>query len=152
MKIADYLKEEMIILDLKSKSKTDAINELGKVIVNSNKIRNAEEFIKEVFNREELCSTGIGNEVALPHARTDCVKSFVVAFGRSIEGIEFESIDKKPVKLIFLMGTPEKTGLKDYLHILAHINRVLQKKLFREKLLAASNASEIITLFKSVEE
>ncbi len=151
MRISDYLKKEMIELDLKAENKEETIKELGAVICKSKLINNCEGYIKDVFEREELCSTGIGREIALPHARTDNVKGFVIAFGRSVNGVEFQALDQKPVKLVFLMGTPQSEEMKKYLHILAHLNRLLQKEDFRNKLRNAETAPEIIKVFKAVE-
>ncbi len=152
MKIVDYLKEDMLVLELKAEKKEDAIRELGTVICKSKSVIDSEKFISDVFEREEMCTTGIGNEVAIPHARTDNVKKFVVSFGRSLKGVEFESLDHKPVKLIFLMGTPKSSGMKQYLHILAHLNRMLQKEDFRKQLLKANSPAGIIEIFKNEEE
>jgi len=147
MKIADFLKEERIILDLKSRSKKEAIKELGSLLVKANEILNFDLFIKDVFDREAISTTGISNEIAIPHARTDSVSDFVVAFGRSSQGVEFESLDKKPAKLIFLIGTPKNKDLNSYLMILANLTRILNKKDFRELLAKALNPKEIIEVF-----
>lgn len=151
MKISDYLKEDMIKLDLKAEDKKGAIKELAEIICKSESICNTEEYISDVFAREELCTTGIGHEIALPHARTDNVKSFVIAFGRSSKGIDFQSLDQNPVKMVFLMGTPQSEEMKKYLHVLAHLNRLLQKEDFRNQLLKAGNPAEIIEAFKKKE-
>ena len=127
-------------------------HKVGEIIGKSKHIGNCDSFINDVFAREELCTTGIGNEIALPHARTDNVKSFVIAFGRSVEGVDFQSLDDKPVKLIFLMGTPQSEEMKTYLHILARLNRLLQKEDFRNQLLVANNPAEIIEAFRNREE
>ncbi|MFC2060999.1 PTS sugar transporter subunit IIA [Elusimicrobiota bacterium] len=152
MRISDYLKKEVMELDLKAQNKEDAVKELGKIICKSKHVINCDDFINDVFAREELCTTGIGNEIALPHARTDNVKEFVIAFGKSDKGVEFKSLDNKPVKLIFLMGTPQAEAMKTYLHILAHLTRLLQKEDFRKQLLNANRPAEIIETFKNKEE
>jgi len=98
-----------------------------------------------------LASTAIGSQVAIPHARSDNVRSFIIAFGCSREGINFNALDNEPVKLIFLMGTPKEEGINDYLKILAHLTRLLQKETFRESLLKAKSPEEIIEEFEKVE-
>ncbi len=152
MKISDYLKEKMIELDLKSENKEETIKELGRILCKSACVNNHDDYINDVFAREELCTTGIGRGIALPHARTDNVNGFVIAFGRSTKGVDFQSLDQKPVKLVFLMGTPQSEEMKIYLHILAHLNRLLQKEDFREQLLKAASPAEIIDAFKNKEE
>jgi len=147
MKISDFLKEEKMILDLKASSKKEAIEELASFLGNAKEIVNPNLFLSDVFEREEVGSTGVGNHVAIPHARTDSVNDFVVAFGRSNDGVEFDSLDGKPAKLIFLMGTPKSKGLNGYLMILANLTRLLNKADFRKTLELASSPKEIIEAF-----
>ncbi|MFH1416115.1 MAG: PTS sugar transporter subunit IIA [Elusimicrobiota bacterium] len=152
MKISDYLKEDMVIMDLKAEQKNDAIGELGEIIRKSKSLTDYDSFMRDVFDREDMYTTGIGNEVALPHARTDAVNDFIIAFGRSKKGIEFKSIDQKPVKIVFLMGTPQNSGITNYLHVLAHLNRLLQKNDFRQELINSASPAEIIEIFKKAEK
>ncbi|OIO73656.1 MAG: hypothetical protein AUJ85_07370 [Elusimicrobia bacterium CG1_02_37_114] len=151
MKISDYLKEDIICLDLKSTSKKDVIEELGSIIKNSKEVTDYEMFISDVMEREKLSTTGVGDGVALPHARTNAVSKFVVAFGRSKKEVNFNSIDKKKVNLIFLMGTPKNETLDLYLVLLAHLTRLLRKEDFRQLLLKAERPSEVIKAFKDIE-
>lgn len=151
MKIADYLKEDRILLDLKARSKEEAIKEISALLNGAGEISDFNRFVRDVFEREELNTTGIGNGIAIPHARSSVVKDFIIAFGRSQEGVEFNSLDRKPAKLVFLMGTPKEKGIKDYLKILAHLTRLLQKESFRKSLLMASNPGEIIKAFRELE-
>jgi len=151
MKISNYLKEEMLCLDLKATSKKDVIEELGSIIKNSKEVTDYEMFISDVMEREKLSTTGVGDGVALPHARTNAVSKFVVAFGRSKKEVNFNSIDKKKVNLIFLMGTPKNETLDLYLVLLAHLTRLLRKEDFRQLLLKAERPSEVIKAFKDIE-
>ena len=80
------------------------------------------------------------------------MKEFVIAIGRSQKGIDFQAVDNKPVRIIFLMGTPKEKGLDEYLKILAHLTRLVDKDTFRSSLFFAKTAKEIIDIFKSVEE
>ena len=152
MRISDYLKEEMVCLNLKATGKEKAIRELGSFIRKAKEISNYEMFLKDVLEREKLTTTGIGDEVAIPHARTDTVTGFVIAFGRSENGVEFDSLDHKKAKLIFLMGTPKTAGLDEYLVLLAHLTRLLKGESFRESLLKAKNPAEIIDIFRNFEK
>jgi fructose-specific phosphotransferase system IIA component len=152
MKIGDYLKEERMLLDLKAQEKEGAIRELSVVLKDSREVIDFDTFLKDILERERLCTTGIGKAIGLPHARTDAVKDFIIAFGRSKEGIRFNSLDGKRVKLIFLMGTPKSRQLSVYLKALAHLSRLLQKEYFRESLLSAATSSEIIDIFKKEEK
>jgi fructose-specific phosphotransferase system IIA component len=152
MRISDYLKEDMICLNLKATGKEEAIRELGSFIGKAKEITNYEMFHKDVLEREKLTSTGIGEGVAIPHARTDAVSGFVIAFGKSEKGVEFDSLDGKKARLLFLMGTPKTAGLNEYLVLLAHLTRLLKQQSFRESLLKAQSPAEIIDIFKNFEK
>lgn len=151
MKVTDYLKENQMDLNLIASSKEDAIKKLGGLLRGAEAVSDYDGFIKDVFERESLNTTGIGHYIAIPHARTNAVKDFVIAFGRVADGLEFAALDKKPVKLILLMGTPKEKGLNGYLRILSSLTRRLDKESFREQLLNASTPKEIIEIFKKVE-
>lgn len=152
VKLGDYLKEKRILLNLKARSKEESIKEIAALLENAKDMVDFKTFLKDVFEREKLSTTGIGSEIAIPHARSDAVKGFVIAFGRSQEGVEFNSLDGKPAKLIFLLGTPKKETQHAYLKILARLTRLLQKESFRSSLLKASSPKEILDEFKRVEK
>ena len=152
MRISDYLKEDMICLNLKAIGKEEAIRELGSFIRKAKEINNYEMFHKDVLEREKLTTTGVGDGVAIPHARTDAVSGFVIAFGKSEQGVEFASLDGKRARLLFLMGTPKTAGLDEYLVLLAHLTRLLKEESFRESLLKAQSPAEIIDIFKKFEK
>ncbi len=151
MKVANFLRKERIIMNLQAQTKEEAIREVANLIKDAPEVINFENFLKDIFDREALATTAIGNQTAIPHARSDNVKSFIIAFGRSKEGINFNALDNRPVKLIFLMGTPKEEGINDYLKILAHLTRLLQKETFCESLLKAKSSEEIIEEFEKVE-
>lgn len=152
MRISDYLKEKRILLNLKARAKEESIKEIAASLKDSKDVVDFKSFLKDVFAREKLGTTGVGSEIAIPHARTDAVEDFVIAFGRSQEGVEFNSLDGKPVRLIFLMGTPKEEKLNSYLKILARLTRLLKEKSFRNLLLRASKPKEILDGFKRVEK
>ena len=151
MRLSDYFRKEMIKLNLKAEVKEEAIKELGSAMKGAKEITDYENFLKDVFEREALATTGICNGIAIPHARTDAVSQFVIAFGRSKRGVEFESLDGKPAKFIFLMGTP-KDEVNQYLKLLGRLTRLLKKESFRESLLKAQEAREIIEIFEETEK
>ncbi|RKY42502.1 MAG: hypothetical protein DRP85_02490 [Candidatus Makaraimicrobium thalassicum] len=152
MKIVDFLKEENITLNLKASDKKEAIEKVASCLKGAGGISDFDVFFKAVFEREKLKTTGIGKEAAIPHARTDAVKEFVIALGRFDNGVDFASIDGKPVKLVFLMGTPREKWLSNYLKILAHLIRLLQKESFRKILLQADSPAKVIKAFSDAEE
>jgi len=151
MRLYEYLKEDNILLDLKGQTKEEIIRELSELLKGEKNMVDFDGFVSAVFAREKMVSTGIGYEIAIPHARTDAVDDVVIAFGRSQKGIDFDSVDGKPVNLIFLIGTPAKKRLSAYLKLLAHLSRILKKDEFRKRLLSVSTAKEIMDEFKKVE-
>ena len=151
MRIRDYLRDDRMIFDLKARDKKETIKKISVLLKKADEMIDFDVFLKDVFEREELKTTGIGKEVAIPHARTDAVKDFVMVFAKSPEGVKFNSLDGKPVKLIFLVGTPKKEKLNNHLKILARLTKLLQEKSFRDSLLNASSSKEIIEKFRELE-
>ncbi|MDO9576635.1 MAG: PTS sugar transporter subunit IIA [Candidatus Cloacimonadales bacterium] len=141
LKVSDMINENFII-DLISDDKEAVLEELLDVICESPLITDCKRFRKEIFKREKLMSTGIGYEIAIPHARHKTVKDFVIALGRKKEGLEYASIDDKPVKLIFMIGASDKQD-KDYIKLLSRLVLRLKNKEFVEKLLSAESPAEI---------
>jgi PTS system fructose-specific IIC component len=151
LKISEYLKLEAIIMEIKAKEKIAAINELVEHMVAKKLVRDGKEFIKALAKRENLESTGIGDGIAIPHARTDAVQDLILAFARSPQGIDFSSIDGKPSHIIFLIASPE--GKKsEYIMALAKLSRLLRKHPVRELLRDAKNPKEIMDIIKKNEE
>lgn len=147
---ADRLIPEYIRLDLKNRTKNEAISELSECLKPSADLLNYDQFLKDVFKREKEASTGIGNFVAIPHARTNSVRDFIVAIGRITPGIEFESVDGIPVEILILMGTPlEKVNL--YLKLLAHLSHLLKRPGFIDSLKTARDSQAVIDLFRKFE-
>ena len=151
MTVSDYLREKVCLLDLKATNKESAIKEIAEVLASTGKIIDQEAFIKDVLEREELGSTGIGNNVGIPHARTKAVKGFIIGFGRSTSGIEFKALDGEKVNLIFLMGA-DPSELNLYLRILAELSKLLMSSAFREALISANSAAEVIAAVKKFEK
>ncbi len=146
-KISNLVNETRII-DIQSNDKKGALNELIEIICKDELITDPKIFSKEIFKREKLMSTGIGYGIAIPHARHKTVKDFVIAVGRKREGLEYESIDDKPVKLIFMIGASD-TQDKDYIKVLSRLVLRLKNLKFVNKMLSAENPSDIYELIKT---
>jgi len=145
MRIMEFLGKEAISVDLKSKNKEGVIEELTDLLVASKKLdsENKQKVVKALLDREGLGSTGIGQGIAIPHAKSDGVKEVVAVFGKSNEGVEFDALDGKPVYLFFLLVAPTEASS---LHIkaLAKISRFLKHKYFRSVLRKVSSVDEVI--------
>jgi len=151
MRLSDHISEEVVCLYIKSSVKDEAIEELAELLRPSRDITDFDAYLKAVFEREQIGTTGIGKGVAIPHARTDTVSDFVVAVGRSANGVDFQAVDDQPVKLIILMGTPlGKIG--EYLKILAHLSYLLKRGDFVESLMQAADEATVVELFRSNED
>jgi PTS system fructose-specific IIC component len=138
-------------MDLRSATKEEAIRELADVLNGQGRVRDEEDFIKHVLEREMLGSTGIGDHVAIPHCPTQSVQGLAVAFGRSKQGIDFQSSDGQEVNHIFLMGTnPEDLNI--YLKLLATLSRLLNDRMFRQDFANAATQEELIAVFKKHEK
>jgi PTS system fructose-specific IIC component len=151
MKLSSFLREELIQLELTSKTKNDVIQEMISLISNAGEITNKDEFKKTILEREQLETTGIGDGIAIPHGRTDAVKQLVIAFGRSKEGIDFQSLDGNPAFLYFMIASPQNaSGV--YLRVLAKISRLLKSYDFRTALRNAETPAQVIDIFKEAEK
>ncbi len=148
---SDLLRPERIRLSIASTRKRDAIKEVAGILDDANAVKDRDRFLKEIFERENVEATCIGNGVAVPHSRTDAVDELVIALGRSEQGVEFGATDGKPVKLIFVMGTP-RANVTNYLKILAQLSRVVRCHGCLDKVMAAAKPEEIIEVFRALEE
>jgi fructose-specific phosphotransferase system IIA component len=145
MKITDLLSKETIKLNLESKTKTDVLVELAKILEKANKLNDFDKFLEAVNARENEFSTGIGKGIAIPHAKSDAVKNPSLVFAKSSSGIDFDSADKKDSHLFFLIAVPEKSS-NEHLKILSKLSRSLMHDELRENLMNASSDEEILQL------
>ncbi|MDR1104327.1 MAG: PTS sugar transporter subunit IIA [Endomicrobium sp.] len=147
MKIMDFLSQDAIIVDLKVTDKKSAIVELSEVLKNTKKIKNSDDIINIVLERERLGSTGIGQGVALPHGKTDLLQEQIGVLGISHKGIEFNSLDGEPVHIIFLLvGPVEVAG--QHLKALSRISRLFKDKFLRQAIKEAKTTQEVVKLIQ----
>ena len=145
--LIEVMDEDLIIPELKSQEKEEVIKEMASEFKSAGLIDNEAFFIKAVMEREALESTAIGGCIAIPHARSDAVKELAVALGKSTKGVNFASVDKKPVHLIFMIACPSNIT-KEYLQILARIARLCKNEKMREGLLKTKDIDEILCFIK----
>ncbi len=150
MEIKDFLDAKAVKPRLESKTKDEVLEELTDLLEKTGKVTNREEFLRVIREREELGSTGIGYNIAIPHARSTGIKSLTGAFGISKEGIDFDALDKEPVYLFFVLAAP-KNAAGDYLKALATISRLLRNKKSRQALIKADTMEEIVKIIKKQE-
>ena len=154
MNIMGFLDERAVTVDLKSQtSKEEVIRELVGLLVKAGAIkdRDVNKLVQILFKRESLGSTGIGQGVAIPHGKSDCVAKLVAAFGVSRAGITFDALDGEPVSLFFLLVAPEDSA-GPHLKALARISRLLKDKHFRDKLRASKDEKELLKIIREEDE
>lgn len=151
MKLRDILSEDHIKIPLESTEKRKIIEEMVDVLHKAGKITNRDEVLKAVLEREAVMSTGVGDGVAIPHGKANGAKDIVAALGVTKEPVDFESIDEKPVRLVWLLvGPPERTG--PHLKALSRISRLMHKPDFRNRLIQAKDAREAMEAIVQEEE
>ncbi|MBU1193857.1 MAG: PTS sugar transporter subunit IIA [Proteobacteria bacterium] len=150
MRISQLLNKKSIIADLKAADKKAAIKELAAAISTSTKA--SEKQIAEVLmDREHLGSTGIGGGIAIPHGKLDLIESTVIGFGLSKSGVEYDSLDNKPVHIFFVLLTSENsTG--NHLKVLAQISKLLKMDQFKHSLLTADCVDDIHAIISEQDE
>jgi len=147
MKIMEFLNKKAVTASLKSADKEGVIRELVDLLAKAEEIKNKEELVKALLTRESLGSTGIGQGIGIPHAKSQNVKNLVAAFGLSQRGVNFDSLDGEPVYIFFLLIAPEESA-GPHLKALARISRMLKDKYFRELLRKAKDEKEILRVIQ----
>lgn len=145
MNIQDMLKKEFIIEDLKSRTKKEVLIELADVFLRDDTDIDRSAMIEVLLKREKLGSTGIGDGIAIPHGKLAGLEKLVVSFGRSRGGVDFDSLDGRPVHIFFLLMAPENSA-GQHLKALARISRMLKDVSFRESLIKAESSENIYNL------
>lgn len=151
MKIMDYLKEDWIIPDLQGTDKRSVLRELSAILVKPCQVDSVEELLQVLLEREKLGSTGIGEGIAIPHGRLKKLKNFLISFGRSMKGVDFDSIDRKPSQLFFLVMAPENSAV-DNLKLLGRIVTLLKDFSFKKHLMEAQSHREIFQILSEEDE
>jgi PTS system nitrogen regulatory IIA component len=142
MKISELLNPKLILTDLRAGSKNQALEEMVACLAANRQGIDAKELYTVLIEREKLGSTGIGNGIAIPHGKLEGLDAICLVFARSRSGIQFDSLDGKPVHLIFLLVAPfNSAGV--HLKALARLSRLLKEKGFRESLFAAADAEDL---------
>ena len=151
MKILDYLDEEKVILDLKKGEKKAVIERLVSFLMKCGGEGDSEKIVKALMDREKTGSTGIGNGVAIPHAKTDAVDSLRVAYAYSASGIEYDAVDGKSAHFFFMVVSPPSEASAQ-LRLLARISRLMGNRLLRNELKAADSAEKAIATIRKYDE
>jgi PTS system nitrogen regulatory IIA component len=142
MRVVDILAEDLVIPQLQSTTKTEALHELAQHLATRRADIRAEQLVSVLLDRERLGTTAIGEGIAIPHGKLPGLKNVVAVFGRSQRGIDCHSLDGLPTKLFFLLVAPEEAaGI--HLKALARVSRLLKDKAFRERLMQGTNQATL---------
>ncbi len=152
MKISDFLDENRIILDLRAKTKEELLNEMGKTFKDTGIVDDSgyPRFIEKLNNREETCSTGFQDGVAIPHMKARAVKKMALAFGISKGGIDFDALDKMPSKIFVMIAAP-KENPNEYLKLLAKVSEIFLDENNIKKLMEVKTKEELYGILDKYE-
>ena len=142
--LRDHLAPEQVI-DLTATVKDQALVEVVDAVARTDAVASRDELLDAVRAREKILSTGIGLGIAIPHARIGSVERFVVAVGRHPQGLDFESIDQKPVHIVVLIAGPKDTQ-KPYLELLAQLSKRLKLTDVRTRIREGASPDEVVDL------
>lgn len=150
MRITDLLKKEIMIMDMKAQDKALAIDEMVEQLEENQVVNDADTFKEAILNREAQTSTGLGDGIAMPHAKTNAVSEPAVLFAKSNQGVEYEALDGQPVYLFFMIAVPD--GANDtHLQTLAALSKLLIDKDFVDQLKQVTAPEEVHALFTQEE-
>ncbi|HFR4575820.1 TPA: fructose-specific PTS transporter subunit EIIC [Streptococcus suis] len=150
MKIQDVLKKDVMLLDLQATSKEAVIDEMIASLVDKGYVTDFDVFKTGIMNREAQTTTGLGDGIAMPHAKNAAVKEATVLFAKSNKGVDYASLDGQPTDLFFMIAAPE--GANDtHLAALAELSKYLMKAGFADRIRAATNPEEVIAVFDTAE-
>ncbi|MFH0396449.1 fructose-specific PTS transporter subunit EIIC [Streptococcus sp. A34] len=150
MKIQDVLRKDVMLLDLQATSKEAVIDEMIASLVDKGYVTDFDVFKTGIMNREAQTTTGLGDGIAMPHAKNAAVKEATVLFAKSNKGVDYASLDGQPTDLFFMIAAPE--GANDtHLAALAELSKYLMKPGFSDKLRGVSSPEEVISVFDAAE-
>ncbi|WHY27537.1 PTS fructose transporter subunit IIABC [Bacillus wiedmannii] len=150
MKITELLKRDTVIMNLTASNKEAVIDELVEKLDGANRLNSKVEFKEAILKRESQSTTGIGEGIAIPHAKTKAVKQPAICFGRSVSGINYESLDGQPAHLFFMIAASEGAN-NTHLETLSRLSTLLMDEGFRKQLLEAKDEEELLRLFDEKE-
>ncbi|CAI8809427.1 MULTISPECIES: PTS fructose transporter subunit IIABC [Bacillus] len=150
MKITELLKRDTVIMDLTASAKEAVIDELVEKLEKAGRLNSQEEFKEAILQREMQSTTGIGEGIAIPHAKTKAVKQPAICFGRSVSGVNYESLDGQPAHLFFMIAASEGAN-NTHLETLSRLSTLLMDEGFRKQLLEAKSEEELLHLFDEKE-
>lgn len=149
--LSGYLTGQTVKTELASASKEAAIREMAEMLATTGNVTDVDELVRVALAREAQGTTGLGESIAIPHAKTDAVTRPTVGFARSDEGIEWGALDGTKARLVFMISVPEAAAGDEHLRILALLSRKLMDTGFRERLQAAPGKAAILDVLREIQ-
>ncbi|WP_027721905.1 PTS sugar transporter subunit IIA [Maridesulfovibrio zosterae] len=145
MNISDNLVKDLVIYELQSSEKAEVLKEMVSALEGTGLEIDVDEAMRVLIDREKLGTTGIGDGIAIPHGKLECLEEIVVIVGRSADGVDFDSLDMKQCKIFFMVLAPEQ-GAGTHLKVLAQISRQLKDEAFRQAFINTNDKDELLKL------
>lgn len=142
IRMRDLLRDTLVIEDISASDRNGVISEFAELLRSAGLVEDKDEIVRLLVDRETLGSTGVGDGVAIPHGKVPGLQEMIVSFGRSRNGVDFQSLDGKPAHLFFLLLVPPNNP-GEHLKMLARISRILKNPALREQLRSAHDGREI---------
>ncbi|MBU3878664.1 PTS sugar transporter subunit IIA [Faecalicatena sp. AGMB00832] len=151
MNIAEMIDEKLVSFDFDARTKDDVLKGLGKMMYDAGKVNDLNRYIEGLYEREAEFSTGVGNGVAIPHCKSDCVREAAFTLVKLKNPVEWETLDGRPVDYVIMLAAPN-TSDNVHLKMLSKLAANLMDDDFRESLKSAGTVKEIEDLFSSKKE
>ena len=148
MQLTDYLDRDQILPDLQSETKPKVLEEMLSPLRDKVQDLDLDKARDILLEREKLGSTGIGNGVAIPHGKLEELESIVLVAGRSLQGVDFDALDREPCTIFFLVLAPENVA-GTHLRLLAHISRLLKDPDFQGSFMEARGRDGLFSLLEN---
>ncbi|OYQ66664.1 fructose-specific PTS transporter subunit EIIC [Aerococcus sp. 1KP-2016] len=147
MKITDVVREELMILDVQANTKAEILDEMVQKLVDTGAVNDFTSFREAIQKREDTMSTGLGNGIAMPHAKNEAVSKTSVVFAKKEGGLDFESLDGQPAELFFMIAA-EGGSADTHLKVLAELSKLLMNEDFIAALKGAETPSAVTGIVK----
>jgi len=146
MQLSQFVSQDRFISPLVAKDKVEALEHLAAKLCQTETRLPRHRYLAELLRREAICGTGIGKGVALPHMRNPWAGKITLTLGIAPQGVEYNSFDKEPVKILILLCAPASQSTQ-YLKVMARLSQFLRSPEIRDSLIQAHNFSEILQIF-----
>ena len=141
--LAEFFQESLCVFDLKATDKRGAMTDMVECLGEKLQFKDKDLLLEMLMTRESLGSTGIGKGVAFPHGRSLAIQELSVLFARSVAGVEFDALDKKPTHLFFLIIAPPQDKENLYLQVLGHLVELIKSSALRKRLMEVKTFAEL---------